>query len=269
MDGMTCVIHTAGLAHVFNKSKALATPFKQVNEIGTANVARAAVMAGVQHVIVVSSVSVYGNSTPTMCDEDSACLPVDAYAESKWRAELRAIEATRNTTTALSILRMATIYGEDDPGNISRLIGSIDRRRFVWIGDGRNRKSLIHRQDAARACVMAVQHRAARDQLFVITAPACTMLEIVSTIADALGCQVYPIKIPATWAKAIAVSNDRMSHWLGVPLPLTLALVERFLGENVYNGDKIARLLGFQPQVNLTDGIRREVQWYHTRLATS
>src|SRR5262249_47051421 len=58
MDGMTCVIHAAGLAHIFDKSQASVAAFTTVNEIGTANVARAAVMAGVQHLIVISSVSV-------------------------------------------------------------------------------------------------------------------------------------------------------------------------------------------------------------------
>src|SRR5262252_5086716 len=55
MDGMTCVIHAAGLAHIFDTSQASVAPFTMVNEFGTANVARAAVMAGVQHLIVVSS----------------------------------------------------------------------------------------------------------------------------------------------------------------------------------------------------------------------
>src|SRR5262249_21830641 len=262
-----CVIHAAGLAHVFDQSRAAEAPFKLINEIGTANVARVAVMAGVQHVILVSSGSVYGPSTPARGDEGSACLPMGAYAESKWQAELRAIEATRDTDTALTILRMATIYGEDDPGNIYRLIRAIDRGRFVWIGDGSNRKSLIHRQDAARACVMAVQHSAARAQSFVVTAPACTMHDIVSAIADALGRKVSPIKIPVAWAKAIAVVSDHVGPWLPIPLPLTAELVERFIGENVYSGAKITRCIGFTPQAHLTEGIRREVQWYLARRA--
>ena len=267
MDGMTCVIHAAGLAHIFDTSQASVAPFTMVNEFGTANVARAAVMAGVQHLIVVSSVSVYGAHTPAVCDESSACRPEGAYAASKWHAELRAIEATGDTDTSLTILRMATVYGEGDPGNIYRLMRAIDRGRFVWIGDGRNRKSLIHRQDAARACVMAVQQSAARAQSFVVTAPTCTMHDIVSAIADALGRKVSPIKIPAAWAKAIAVASDHVGHWLRIPLPLTSDLVERFIGENVYSGAKVTRCIGFTPQVHLTAGIRREVQWYLTRRA--
>jgi len=42
VDDITAVIHAAGLAHIFDKAKAAAAPFKEVNERGTANVARAA-----------------------------------------------------------------------------------------------------------------------------------------------------------------------------------------------------------------------------------
>ena len=59
---------------------------------------------------------------------------------------------------ALTILRLATLYGEGDPGNVGRLMRTLDRGRFLWIGDGSNRKSLLYRGDAANAC-MAVAER--------------------------------------------------------------------------------------------------------------
>ena len=61
---------------------------------------------------------------------------------------------------ALTILRLATLYGEGDPGNVGRLMRKLDRGRFLWIGDGSNRKSLLYKGDAARAC-MAVAERPA------------------------------------------------------------------------------------------------------------
>jgi hypothetical protein len=42
---------------------------------------------------------------------------------------------------ALTILRLATLYGEGDPGNVGRLMRALDRGRFLWIGDGSNRNS--------------------------------------------------------------------------------------------------------------------------------
>ncbi|MDO9566735.1 MAG: NAD-dependent epimerase/dehydratase family protein [Candidatus Desulfaltia sp.] len=74
-------------------------------------------------------------------DENPPCNPVGPYALSKYNAELRAIEISRESGMALTILRLATLYGEEDPGNVGRLMRTLDRGRFLWIGDGSNRKS--------------------------------------------------------------------------------------------------------------------------------
>ena len=58
---------------------------------------------------------------------------------------------------ALTILRLATLYGEGDPGNVGRLMRTLDRGRFLWIGDGSNRKSLLYKGDAASARMVTVE----------------------------------------------------------------------------------------------------------------
>ena len=85
------MIHVAGLAHIFSLDVNSAEKFRQVNEIGTANVVAAAVEAGVGHLILISSVSVYGPYTQGIYDENTPCNPVGPYALSKYSAELRAI----------------------------------------------------------------------------------------------------------------------------------------------------------------------------------
>ena len=123
--GVTQVMHVAGLAHVFEKTEADISPFKAINEQGTANVAHAAAEAGVQHFILISSVSVYGAFTQGVYDESAPCCPEGPYAESKYQAEQRAIEIAQQSSMALTILRLATLYGEGDPGNVARLMRAI------------------------------------------------------------------------------------------------------------------------------------------------
>lgn len=160
LENATTVIHVAGLAHIFSPDANSVEKFRQINEIETANVASAAAVAGVGHFIVISSVSVYGPYTQGVFDENTPCNPVGPYALSKYNAELRAMEIARESGMALTILRLATLFGKGDPGNSGRLIRSLDRGRFLWIGDGSNRKSLLYKEDAARAC-MAVAERPA------------------------------------------------------------------------------------------------------------
>ncbi|MEK7776125.1 MAG: NAD-dependent epimerase/dehydratase family protein, partial [Planctomycetota bacterium] len=112
-------------------------------------------------------------------DENTPCNPVGPYALSKYNAELRAIEIAREAGMALTILRLATLYGEGDPGNVGRLMRTLDRGRFLWIGDGSNRKSLLYKGDAARACMAVAERSASGINIYNVSAPACTMREIV------------------------------------------------------------------------------------------
>ncbi|MBE3120300.1 MAG: NAD-dependent epimerase/dehydratase family protein [Candidatus Atribacteria bacterium] len=121
---VTQVIHVASLSHIFNKTQAVVAPFKAINEQGTANVARAAAIAGVRHFILISSVSAYGGSRNGGA-EDSGCYPQGPYAESKYQAEQCAIEIAQGAGMALTILRLATLYGDGDPGNVARLMRAI------------------------------------------------------------------------------------------------------------------------------------------------
>lgn len=208
-DDVDCVIHVAGLAHVFNKAQAATAPFHQINALGTDHVARAAAQAGVPAMVLVSSVSVYGphdsRKGDRLVDETCPCHPETPYAESKYQAEQLAAAAARAAGMRLRILRLATLYGEGDPGNVARLFRTIDRRRFVWIGDGSNQKSLIHRDDAARACIAAAISPGEGLQTYNVAAPPSSMREIVETIAKALCRKVPAWRIPA----GIAISLGR------------------------------------------------------------
>jgi UDP-glucose 4-epimerase len=109
LENATTVIHVAGLAHIFSLDVNSVEKFRQINEVGTANVASTAAAAGVGHLILISSVSVYGPYTQGIYDENTPCNPVGPYALSKYNAELRAIEIARESGMALTILRLATL----------------------------------------------------------------------------------------------------------------------------------------------------------------
>jgi UDP-glucose 4-epimerase len=260
-DGMDCVLHVAGLAHVFGKSQAAAAPFHNVNALGTAHVARAAAEAGVGAMVLVSSVSVYGRHEKQLVDETCPCAPESPYADSKYQAEQLATEIAQATGMRLTILRLATLYGEGDPGNVARLFRAIDRQRFVWIGDGSNQKSLLHRDDAARACVAAAIQPAAEVRTCNVAAPPCSMREIVETIAKALSRKLPTWRVPV----AVAMSLGRMAGILTLghtrlgSLPGTL---RKWLADDAYSAERFETEFGFRTQVSLAEGICREAAWY-------
>lgn len=259
-DGVSGVIHAAGLAHQFG-SRSKSADFDGVNARGTENVLVAAARAGVRDVVLVSSVSVYGPGGGEARDETAPCRPEGPYAASKLEAEKVARRIAEEAGLRLTILRMATIYGEGDPGNLSRLIRAIDRRRFLWIGDGSNRKSLIHRDDAARACVTALLSPLARESLFNVSAPPCAMREVVDAIAAALGRSVPRLRVPARAAGLAARALEALTSG-SAPAASMVSTVRKWLADDVYDGTRFNRAFSFQAEVDLANGLAREVAWY-------
>ena len=253
LDGASCVIHAAGLAHVFDPSAH--APFREINEIGTAAVSLAAVAASVRHLVHVSSVSVYGG-----CDagggEDARLVPDGPYAASKAAAELRAIAAVRGTTTRLTILRLATLYGPGDRGNVQRLIEAVASGRFVWLGRGTNRKSLIHVEDAARACILPLGSDGAAVEIYNVSAPAIRMRDVVDTIAGALGKPAPGWYLPAALVRA---AGSLAAAALGRRGRSLRGVVTKWLNDDVYPGDRFAARFDFEPRIPLEDGIREQV----------
>ena len=259
LDNVTTVIHVAGLAHVFSPDANSVEKFRQINEIGTANVTAAAAAAGVEHLILISSVSVYGPYAMGMYDENTPCNPAGPYALSKYNAELRAIEIARESGMALTILRLATLYGEDDPGNVGRLIRSLDQGRFIWIGDGSNRKSLLYKEDAALACATVASSPVAGTHIYNVSAPPCTMREIVDGIADALGKRPLPLRIPGSLALALSRNLSRLPNLRLAGIHQT---VKKWMAEDVYDNQLFNRTFDFSVQTLIKDGLRKEVEWY-------
>jgi len=261
VQGSECVIHTAGLAHIFDKTKAANAPFKEINEVGTANVAQAAAKAGVKHFVLISSVSVYGPFTRGVYDENTPCRPEGKYAESKYQSEQRAIEIAKTSGMALTILRLATLYGEGDPGNVARLMKAIDCGRFVWVGNGSNRKSLLYKGDAARAVSAVVSSPASGINIYNVSSPPCAMREVVEGLASALGRRRPRCHIPASLVLFIAKMVSAMVGGQGRlgNLPTTL---QKWLADDAYSAGKFEKAFNFQTQTSLAEGLRREVEWY-------
>ncbi len=253
-EGVSAVVHAAGLAHVFGSAAKDFARFHTVNAVGTARLIDAALEARVPHIVLVISVSVYGDYSGTKCDETVLCHPKSPYAASKWQAEIEATERIAAVQASLTILRFATIYGEGDRGNVARLVGALDRGRFMWPGSGLNQKSLIYKEDAARACLAALERSVSGIEIFNVSAQPASMREIVSAICDALGRPVPRLGIP----------NALLNAWVGISRAMgdpgqSGRRLQKFIRDDVYDASKFEATFGFSPRIPLEEGMRREV----------
>lgn len=260
LPGMDAIVHSAGLAHQFQAPKC-AGVFERVNVAGTRNVAGLGAALGSKKFIHISSISVYGDDKPNPCDEQARCEPAGDYAGSKYRAEIAAEEVCRERGIDLTILRLATVYGAGDPGNVLRLIKLIDGGKFFWTGKGENAKSLVFAADAARACRLALESELPGVNVFNVTGEPHTMREIVETIAQALGKKIPGLAIPAGLLKT-ALKTAGVLPVAGRRARGLADTLKKWQSDDVLSGEKIKRELNFQPETSLAEGIKKEVEWY-------
>jgi nucleoside-diphosphate-sugar epimerase len=235
-QGMSMVFHLAGLLHETNRP-APDSVYEAVNVDGTRHVARAAAHCGAA-VILFSTIAVYG-ATREPADEETPVAPSGAYATTKRRAE----EIVLGAGLPATVLRLAAVYGSRMKGNYPRLVDALRRRRFIAVGDGSNRRTLVHQDDVVRAALLAADHVGDAPGVYNVTdGRAHSMREILGAISAALGRPAPRWSVPAGVARALA-------RPLGYG-----AMLDKYLENVEVRGERIQRTLGFEPRFGLLDG---------------
>ena len=265
LKNIDVVIHSAALAHQFGKVKK--EDFWKINVEGTKNIALLAQKLNAKHFILISSVAVYGKipseKSRIAIDENFELEPEGFYAQSKLESEKNAVKICEKNELPLTILRLATVIGENDRGNTARLVRMIDRGRFVWFGKGENYKSLVYKDDVARACLSVLGKKTNKTEIFNITAEPVSMQEIVSEIAKNLEKKVPGIYVPKNFLQ----KNLRLSAKI-FPVRKLRKLsetIEKWLSDDIFSGEKIALEYGFRAQTPVSEAIQRQVETYQRK----
>jgi nucleoside-diphosphate-sugar epimerase len=255
MHDVDVVVHMAALLHVADPPPRLEHEYQRVNVHGTATVMAAAQACSVRRVVALSSICVYGAQSGLL-DENSAPAPDTMYAVSKLHAEHEVLGARAATGEPLAVvLRLAAVYGPGIKGNYRRLVEDLARGRFVPVGHGSNRRTLVFEEDVARAIVLASTHPSAPGQIFNVTdGEFHTVTEITAAIAVALGRRPPRLSIPLSLARAGISSIEALARLFVRTPPVTTATLDKYTEDVAVSGERFKRLLGFEPEWTLTRG---------------
>ena len=267
-DKIDAVIHSAGLAHQFKEIKK--AKFDAVNVEGTKNVAKLAVRLKASQFLLISSTAIYGikktknssnnNAFDSIIEETEPCHPQSLYAESKLEAERVAIEICEANNIALTILRPAPVIGEANVGNVARLVQAIEKGRFIWVGDGKNLKSLIYKTDVALACVHILSNKKDGTEIFNVAAEPIAMKIFVSEIAKQFDKTIPNFKIPPGLLKIVFQLNAKLLRLKKVNK--ISETIEKWLSDDIYSARKIKEVYDFQPQYSIVEAITRQIDWH-------
>lgn len=261
LQGAESVIHLAALLHIVNPPPALQDQYERINVGGTSNVVAAAIQAGVRRLVFFSTIAVYGQSNGRILTEDTPPYPDTFYARTKLAAEKIVLEAKGVDGGRIgAVLRLGAVYGCRIKGNYRRLVQSLARGRFIPVGNGSNRRTLVYDKDVARAAVLAAIHPDAAGRIFNVTdGQFHTMKAIIETLCDALGRRSPRLTLPAGPVRCLAGLLEDCARLCGLRSPIVRATVDKYTEDLAVDGRRFHTRIGFVPQYDLAAGWQETV----------
>jgi UDP-glucose 4-epimerase len=154
-----------------------------------------------------------------------------------------------------TVLRLGAVYGSRIKGNYERLTHALARNRFIPVGNGLNRRTLVYDKDVGRAAVSAVSHPAAAGRIFNVTDGEFHNLnEIIESICSALGHKVPRLSLPVGVSRIVAGIIEKGGHSMGLKPPAIRAMIDKYTEDIAVDGSLIQKELGFVPHYDLKTG---------------
>ncbi len=249
-DGIDCVLHLAGRAHVMRETESdPLLVFRRINAFEALALAREASLAGVRRFVFVSSIKVNGEEAPpsfpfSEADEPN---PLDAYAISKFEAELGLLRLSAETGMEVVIVRPPLIYGPGVKGNFRVMMKLLSKRvplPLASIND--NQRSLLSLDNLIDFLVLCVLHPDAAGRIFVLSDQHdVSTSELLWRLGESMGSPARLFPVPRFVLSKAANLVGMQSAFL------------RLCGSLVVDSSLSSRLLGWVPPVSLDEGLRR------------
>ena len=259
VEGAAAVAHVAAVYRTAGHPDAY---YRDVNVGGTERLLEAAARAGVGRFVHTSTVGVHGDVRNPPADESAPFEPGDVYQETKAEAESMAMRFHRERGLPVVVVRPGAIYGPGET-RLLKLFRAIARRRYAVVGSGRPHYHLVYIDDLLDGYERALSHPAAPGEAFIVAGPrSVSQTELARTIARHTDGRVLPVHIPVA---PIHLAGD-LCEAICVPFeiepPLHRRRVDFWTKNRSFSIEKARRVLGYEPRVDVDEGIARTAAWY-------
>jgi GlcNAc-P-P-Und epimerase len=133
--------------------------YYETNLPGAEHICAYATHAGCFRMVFTSSISPYGSSDAAR-NEDSVPIPETAYGGSKLVAEnIHTAWQHANPNRRLIVLRPGVVFGPGEHANVARLVRSLARGYFVYMGNRATRKAGVYVKELCGVVQFALEHQ--------------------------------------------------------------------------------------------------------------
>jgi nucleoside-diphosphate-sugar epimerase len=212
--------------------------YLQTNTTGTLNMLELCKRRGIPKFVLASTSSIYGENPPLPTPEDAdSNHPLQPYAATKKGAEAMAYVYHYLHGLDVTVFRYFTVYGPAGRPDMVmfRFCQWIAEGKPVRVnGDGTQSRGFTYVDDIARGTILGLKP-VGFELINLGGHEVITINELIALLEGYLGKKAH-VEYTDRHKADVSVNNAAV--------------------------DKARRLLGWQPQVGLADGVRRLVDWY-------
>ena len=241
--------------------------YEEVHIKGTRNILDAAIAAGVNKIIYISTVDVLDYDRNSVLDEaTNYTFSVSPYRFTKVQAEKMVLENHKENKIKAVVIRPSWVYGPGDNTFLPEIAYQIKKGSMVFIGSGDNLLPLVYIDNLVTAIINAGEIEAAKGRTFIISDGEITWKELVNSIAHSINGRATKLCLPYWDAYYTAFAMELVSGFVSKkhrPL-LTRAVVE-MMGRSIkldVRGSKDT--LGYESSMSLDEGLTNALQWLKT-----
>jgi UDP-glucuronate 4-epimerase len=231
------IIHLAALAGV-RQSLVKPCDYVSVDVEGSVNLLEYAAKQRIKRFLFGSSSSVYGDNPVPFKEKDRVERPLSPYAAAKLAGEMFCRTYHQLYGFSIGCLRFFTVYGPRQRPEMAihyftKLIAN--DLEVPLFGEGNSERDYTYIDDIVGGILGALEASYTFEVFNLGNSKTTSLLELVKLIGDTMGKQ-HRIK----------------------KLPVQKGDVSRTLADLSHSG----RIIGYQPQVDIKEGIKRFVDWY-------
>ncbi len=258
MDGCDLVIHTAAIV-TNNVAREEAW---RVNVLGARRVLDAAIRARAKRFIHISSLAAMRFNVEDRADESAPVMPTgNPYVDTKIASEHVVLAAHAKGEIACTIIRPADVYG---PGSRPWTVipaQMIQKGLFLLPAHGKGIFRAIYIDDLVNGIMLSAEKDEGAGQIFILGGEqAVTCENFFGHYYRMLG-KGSPRVMGTASAIAIAEIGRVVFKLLGRQTELGRGAMEMLSKKNTVSNQKARDLLGWYPQVDLEEGMRRTEVW--------
>ncbi|MGL5082085.1 MAG: NAD-dependent epimerase/dehydratase family protein [Microcoleaceae cyanobacterium] len=262
-EGCEVVHH---LAAAFRQVSLPESVYWNVNVEGTRYLLEAALNHGVQKFVYCSTCGVHGNVKEFPADETAPIAPADYYQYTKHEGEKVIPEYVEKGLKVVT-LRPAAIYGPGDPERFSILFKRVKGGRFLMFGDGKCCYHPLYIENLVDALELAAASDKCHGEAYLIADEKYYALnDLVTAIAKSMEIDLKIQHLPfgPLWLAAF-LTEMAYKPFPNVDPPLFRRRVDWFRQNRAFSIEKARKELGYQPRVNLEDGLSATAKWYREK----